>query len=67
MFVEHNRCISSHKSHLFITSQQNHVAVKVEDDVVIEENSIDVKTDEFHAPSACSVKEVEPKVSFGFS
>jgi hypothetical protein len=52
---------------LFITLQQNSVAVKVEvDDDVIEENSIDMKTDEVSALSACSIEEVEPKVSFFF-
>jgi hypothetical protein len=34
------------------------------DDYLIEDNPIDVETDEVCAPAACSVKEAEPKVSF---
>jgi hypothetical protein len=51
---------------LFITLQQNNIAVKVEVDDVIEENFIDMKTEEVYLPSACSMKEVEPEVSFAF-
>jgi hypothetical protein len=46
--------------------QQNDVSIKVENDDVIEENCIDMETDEVYTPSACSIKEVEPKVSFDF-
>jgi hypothetical protein len=49
---------------LFITSQHNDVSIKVEVDDVIEENSIDMETDEVYTPSACSINKVEPKVSF---
>jgi hypothetical protein len=51
---------------LFITLQQNSVAVKVEIYDVIEENSIDMETDEVYTPSACSIDKGEPKVSFAF-
>jgi hypothetical protein len=52
---------------LFITLPQNNVAVKVESsDDVIEENSIDLKTDQVYAPYVCSIEEAEPKVSFAF-
>jgi hypothetical protein len=51
---------------LFITLQHNDVSIKVEVGDVIEENSIDMETEEIHTPSACTIKEVEPKVSFVF-
>jgi hypothetical protein len=52
---------------LFLTLQQNDVSIKVEnDDVVIEENSIDMETEEVYTPSACSIDKDEPKVSFAF-
>jgi hypothetical protein len=51
---------------LFIPLQQNSVAVKVEIYDVIEENSIDMETDEVYTPSACSIDKDEPKVSFAF-
>jgi hypothetical protein len=63
---EHNGCIFSQNSVLFITVPQNSVAVKVEVDDVIEENSIDVKSEEIYIPSACSRMEVEPEVSCAF-
>jgi hypothetical protein len=50
---------------LFVTLQQNCVAIKVEnDDDLIEENSIDVINDEVYTSSACSVNEAVPKVRF---
>jgi hypothetical protein len=42
---------------LFLTLQHNDVSIKVEDDV-IEENSIDMETDEVYTPSACSINKV---------
>jgi hypothetical protein len=51
---------------LFITLLQNIDAIKVENDVLIEGNSIDVKTDKVYAPAVCSMKEAELKVSFVF-
>jgi hypothetical protein len=44
--------------------QQNFDAVIVENDFLIKENSIDVKTDKFYAQVACSIEETELKVSF---
>jgi hypothetical protein len=51
---------------LFITLQQNDVFIKVENDNVIEENSIEMDIDEVYTPSACSINKAEPKVSFVF-
>jgi hypothetical protein len=49
---------------LFVTLQRKCDANEVEnDDVLIEENSIDVKNDE-DPPAACSVIELVSKVSF---
>jgi hypothetical protein len=49
-----------------ITLQLNDVSIKVEVGDVTEENSIDMETEEVYTPSACSIKEVEPKVSLVF-
>jgi hypothetical protein len=51
---------------LFITLQKNFDAIKVENDFLIKENSIHVKTDKTYAPAACSIKEAELRVSFVF-
>jgi hypothetical protein len=49
---------------LFIALQQNTDTIKVENDSLIKENSIDVKTDQICAPAACSIKEAELKFCF---
>jgi hypothetical protein len=38
--------------------------VENDDDDLIEDNPVDVETDEVCAPAACSIKEAEPKVRF---
>jgi hypothetical protein len=55
--------VSCNNRLLFIILQQNIVAIKVENDV-LEENSIDMETDEVYASSACSLNKAEPEVSF---
>jgi hypothetical protein len=53
----------------FIILQQNIDMIKVENevDVLSEEDSIGMKTDEVYIPSAVSIKKDEPNVSFVFS
>jgi hypothetical protein len=53
---------------LFVNSQQNFDAVRVEnaEDIVVEEIATDMETDEVYTPSVFSMNEAEPKVSLVF-
>jgi hypothetical protein len=65
MYWKCKKCITEHKYFLFIILQQNIDEIKVENDVDIlsEEDSSSVKTDEIHISSSFSIKKAESEVS----